>query len=277
VRSDPRISDTSARLRLCQRWLWGVPLHSISSPDSLEEIISHAKARKPFAVAYLAVNNLVSGALSAQFRESLSRFDLLLADGKPVHWTVKYLLKGRESNHTTAREQMLAVCDAAARDGLSILLYGTTNATLARLSLELHKRFPGLRIAMQRASVFRPLTEEEADHLVDEFNSCGADIAFVALGCPLQEHLVASLRGRINLVCLCVGSAFEIHAGMKRAPPWWIKALAMEWSFRLLQDPARLWKRYLFTNTLFAGLLLRTALGNALERIGALLFFRARR
>jgi N-acetylglucosaminyldiphosphoundecaprenol N-acetyl-beta-D-mannosaminyltransferase len=239
--------------------LWGVPLHAVSSKASLDAILGNAKTRTSFAVEYVAVNNLVTGALNPDFRETLFRFDLCLADGKPVHWILKYLLRRRESAHTTAREQMLEVCGAAVRHGLSICLYGTTAETLKRLEIELVRHFPNLVITMRKPSVFRPLTSAELDDLIAEFNRSRAHILFVALGCPLQEQFVAAIRDRVASVCLCVGSAFEIHAGTKRAPPAWLKNMGMEWLFRLLQDPRRLWKRYAATNIVFLYLLAQSA------------------
>lgn len=85
----------------------------------------------------------------------------------------------------------------------------------------------------------------------------GAQIVFVALGCPRQEAWMAARRGRIRAVMLGVGAAFEYHAGVVRRAPRWMQATGMEWLYRLLSEPGRLWRRYLVTNTLFIVYLLR--------------------
>jgi exopolysaccharide biosynthesis WecB/TagA/CpsF family protein len=235
--------------------LWGIKVNAIGYRDSLKVMLKKAKSRQSFSVEYIAVNNLISAIVERDFRKTLAQFDLILPDGKPIHWVLKYLHGQEQSEHATAREQMLSICAMAVEENLSIYLYGSTETTLQKLSMELLDLYPGLGIAGTKASVFRSLSATETDVLVKEFNDSGAGFIFVALGCPLQEQFVSTIARQTNAVTLCVGSAFEIHALIKRSPPRWITQLGMEWLFRLLQDPQRLWKRYLFSNAVFIMLL----------------------
>ncbi len=102
---------------------------------------------------------------------------------------------------------------------------------------------------------FRPLTDTEKEDDIRRINDSGAHLVFVALGCPKQERWMAENKGKIHAVMLGVGGAFPVYAGLQRRAPEWMQKYALEWVFRLCQEPKRMWKRYLVTNTLFCILL----------------------
>jgi N-acetylglucosaminyldiphosphoundecaprenol N-acetyl-beta-D-mannosaminyltransferase len=132
-----------------------------------------------------------------------------------------------------------------------VFFYGSTESTLRKLRDVLRAQFPRLQIAGIYSPPFRPLSAEEDAQIVQNINRSGANIVFVGLGCPKQEKWMADHRGRIHAVMLGVGAAFDYHAGViKRAPLWWQRH-GLEWLYRLLSEPRRLFKRYLITNTLF--------------------------
>jgi N-acetylglucosaminyldiphosphoundecaprenol N-acetyl-beta-D-mannosaminyltransferase len=110
---------------------------------------------------------------------------------------------------------------------------------------------PGLCIAGAEAPPFRPLSEEEDAAVVERINNSGAGIVFIGLGCPKQDHFAYEHRDRINAVQVCVGAAFDFHAGVKPMAPVWMQRRGLEWLFRLACEPRRLGRRYLATNTRF--------------------------
>ena len=87
--------------------------------------------------------------------------------------------------------------------------------------------------------------------MVARINASGAGIVFVGLGCPKQDRFAARFRRRLHAVQMCVGAAFDFHAGTKKSAPPWMQRYGLEWLFRLCQEPSRLWRRYLVTNTVF--------------------------
>jgi N-acetylglucosaminyldiphosphoundecaprenol N-acetyl-beta-D-mannosaminyltransferase len=107
---------------------------------------------------------------------------------------------------------------------------------------------------------FRELTEDEKAEEVNLINRSGANIVLVALGCPKQEVWMAGNKGKIRSVMVGLGAAFPVFAGMQRKAPEWMRKAALEWLFRLGQEPGRLWRRYLYTNSKFVSLLLRDLL-----------------
>jgi exopolysaccharide biosynthesis WecB/TagA/CpsF family protein len=146
------------------------------------------------------------------------------------------------------------VCGLAAREGLPIFLYGSTAETLATLGQRLVARHPGLEIGGSRASRFRSATDAEQDADVEEIRASGARIVFAGLGCPRQEIWTYEMRNRLALPVLAVGAAFDFHAGTARQAPPWMQKRGLEWLFRLVQEPRRLWRRYLFLNPSYLAL-----------------------
>jgi N-acetylglucosaminyldiphosphoundecaprenol N-acetyl-beta-D-mannosaminyltransferase len=131
----------------------------------------------------------------------------------------------------------------------------------------LERRYPGVQVVCQIAPPFRPLTPEEDETVTKEIVSSGARVLFVGIGCPKQERWMETHKDRIPAVMLGVGAAFDFHTGRVRQAPGWMQVAGLEWLFRLLMDPKRLWKRYAKHNPRFVVLFL-------LEHLGLLQFGR---
>ncbi|MEM7315129.1 MAG: WecB/TagA/CpsF family glycosyltransferase [Planctomycetota bacterium] len=134
---------------------------------------------------------------------------------------------------------------------MPIYLFGGTEEVLDQLNARLMQRYPDLKIAGSYAPPFRPLTPHEENQVVDDIRSSDARIVFIGLGCPKQDLFAYKLRNQISAVQICVGAAFDFHAGVKRMAPKWMQSRGLEWLYRLSQEPSRLWLRYLTTNSLF--------------------------
>ena len=134
---------------------------------------------------------------------------------------------------------------------LKVFLYGSTADTLSRFKTHIASTYPGLTVVGVHADRFREATEEEDALDVQRINASGAHIVLVGRGCPRQEHWVADHVGQVNAAMMAVGAAFDYHTGKLSRAPMWLQKAGLEWIFRLLQEPRRLWRRYLFTNTQF--------------------------
>jgi N-acetylglucosaminyldiphosphoundecaprenol N-acetyl-beta-D-mannosaminyltransferase len=146
---------------------------------------------------------------------------------------------------------MLTLCEQAASLGQSIFLYGGREGVLEVLQRNLTKRFPRLRIAGAYAPPFRPLTPEEDYLCVQRMLNSGAELVFIGIGTPKQDRWMFEHAGKLpGVVMLGVGAAFDFHAGQVRQAPAWMQRRGLEWFFRLLMEPRRLWKRYML-NPLF--------------------------
>ena len=129
--------------------------------------------------------------------------------------------------------------------------YGSTQETLDILQKVLPEKYPGAVIAGMYSPPFRPLTPEEDAEVVRRINEAAPDFVWVGLGAPKQERWMAAHEGRIHALMIGVGAAFDYEAGNIRRAPMWMQRHNLEWLYRLLQDPGRLFKRYLVTNAKF--------------------------
>lgn len=129
--------------------------------------------------------------------------------------------------------------------------YGSTQETLDILREKITRNYPGTVIAGMVSPPFRPLTEEEDAAAVAAINEARPDFVWVGLGAPKQERWMAAHQGRVHALMLGVGAAFDYEAGNIRRAPRWMQRCNLEWLYRLLQDPKRLFKRYFVTNTKF--------------------------
>jgi len=176
--------------------------------------------------------------------------DLVVADGRPVAQACRML--GRKgAPHVRGLDLMLGVCEEAARRDLAVGLYGSSPEIIACVEERLRLRFPGMRVTYAHSPPFRELTSEEDAAEVEAVRAAGVQILFVALGCPKQERWMAEHRARLDCVSLGVGAAFDMVAGRHRPAPRWMQRSGLEWVFRLSQEPARLWVRYLRHNSRF--------------------------
>lgn len=222
---------------------------SICTYDSVvEEIIRLAKRQKSAAVTACATHLIMTSFRDDELARMVNEFDIVAPDGQPVRWALNILGNAGLSDRVYGPELMLRICERSAREGIKIFLYGSTVEVVTRLKDNFQEKIPDLLIAGIQPSRFRPLTEEEEHHDIAMINNSGSNICFVGLGCPRQEKWVYEHRGRVNAVMVAVGAAFDFHAGTLRQAPKWMQKRGLEWLFRLIMEPRRLWKRYILNN-----------------------------
>jgi N-acetylglucosaminyldiphosphoundecaprenol N-acetyl-beta-D-mannosaminyltransferase len=154
----------------------------------------------------------------------------------------------------------LSVCQAAAQMHVPIALYGGTPESLVAFTDFLVNKFPGIEIACQISPPFRELTPAEDLAYTEQLVASGARILFVGIGCPRQEMWMAKHQAQIPAVMLGVGAAFNFYSGRVKQAPLWMQRVGLEWFFRLLMEPRRLWKRYFKQNPRFIWLFLQQLL-----------------
>lgn len=199
-----------------------------------------------------AVNLVISAADDERTRDAVLEASLAVPDGQPLVWALR-ALGHRGATRVYGPELMERFCAAAARDGTPIYLYGGRDErSLQLLRDRLLQRFPGLLIAGGYSPPFRPLTEEERQHVVADIDGSGAQVVWVGTGQPKQELWMAQMRPRLRAPLLVgVGAAFDFHAGLVAQAPPWMQRSGLEWLFRLSREPRRLWRRYLTQNPRF--------------------------
>lgn len=237
----------------------GYPVAALPFQEQIALMMTWAKERMGKAVYIANVHMLVEAYRNTQFSNVLSNADLITPDGMPLVWMLK--LQGRpQQDRVAGLDVMLALCEQASRDGVSVFFLGSHTAILEKMRDRLEQEFPDLTIAGMDPLPFRPLTPEEDAALIEKLNQSGAGLLFLSLGCPKQEQWIAAHKATVNMVMLGLGAAFPVYAGIYRRAPEWVRSLGLEWLYRLSQEPRRLSKRYGSTIPVFLGLALRQLL-----------------
>lgn len=233
----------------CTGSVLGSQIDAMSWNVAMNRLLGWAHARESHYVTICNVHVVVTASRDAGFRAVINASDMATPDGAPVAWMLRRQGFAGQTR-ISGPDLMWALCERATKENLTVYCYGSSEATLALLAQRLRAAFPSLLITME-SPPFRALSAEEDAAAVERINASGAGLVFVGLGCPKQERWMAEHRGRINAVMIGVGAAFDFHAGTVRRAPAWMRDNGLEWLYRLLSEPRRLWKRYLVTNTLF--------------------------
>ncbi len=235
--------------------LLGVKVSAIDYESAVHQILNAAKHHQSLIVAAQPVHGIMTAVLDQAYRYRLNRFDLVCPDGQPVRWALNLLYKTNLKDRVYGPNLTLYVCEKASQEELGIFLYGSTPQVLQQLKSNLKQQFPTLKICGAISPPYRPLTVEEDANFIQKIQASNAKIVFVGLGCPRQETWAFEHREVLNCPVLCVGAAFDFHAGNIPQAPSWMQKRGLEWAFRLRQEPLRLWKRYVFLNPLYLILL----------------------
>lgn len=230
----------------------GVPLALADYERTMAWMDSAIAADERWIVTAAAVHLVMVAAEDAALAQDVRRDDVLaVPDGQPLVWALRAL--GHDASRVYGPELMARYCARSARTGVRMYLYGGRNqGALVQLTLELRRRFPGLRIVGGYSPPFRELTDEEESWVIDDVKRSGADVVWVGTGQPKQERWMAAMRDRLDAPLLVgVGAAFDFHAGLVPQAPSWMQATGLEWAFRLAQEPRRLWRRYAKYNPRF--------------------------
>jgi N-acetylglucosaminyldiphosphoundecaprenol N-acetyl-beta-D-mannosaminyltransferase len=179
---------------------------------------------------------------------------MAIPDGGPLS-TVGRKRGFKNMERTTGPDLMRELFKISSEKGYRHFFYGSIGETLDKLNRKLKEKYPGIRIVGMYSPPFRPLTEEEDEYVIKIINETKPDFIWVGLGAPKQEKWMAAHQGLISGLMVGVGAGFDYYAGNIRRAPEWIQKCNMEWMFRLLQDPKRLFGRYVHTNPKFIWLL----------------------
>jgi N-acetylglucosaminyldiphosphoundecaprenol N-acetyl-beta-D-mannosaminyltransferase len=209
-------------------------------------------------VTAAAVNLVVCAEEDPEARMAVLGATLAVPDGQPLVWALRALGHAR-ATRVYGPDLMAHFCARAARAGTPMYLYGGRSPeALERLERRLRERFPGIRIVGGFSPPFREATAEEEARTIAEINSSGAAVVWVGTGQPKQEKWMASMRSRLSAPLLVgVGAAFDFHAGLIPQAPAWMQRNGLEWAYRLLREPRRLWRRYARRNPRFLAGFLR--------------------
>jgi N-acetylglucosaminyldiphosphoundecaprenol N-acetyl-beta-D-mannosaminyltransferase len=245
--------------------LLSIAINTGTYNDFVQTIIASGQSGKSHYTCVANVHMLIEAHRDDHFADIVKNADVITPDGKPLAWALR-LLYGIKQTRVAGMDLLPDLLEAAGAEEMPVYFYGATEQVLEKTKNYLAGRYPELRIAGSYSPPFRKLTPEEEHEIVERINNSGARLVFVVLGCPKQERWMASMKDRINAVTVGVGGALPVMLGLQQRAPEWMQQAGLEWLFRLLQEPARLFKRYAVTNSMFIYLLFREYFRSKLAR-----------
>jgi N-acetylglucosaminyldiphosphoundecaprenol N-acetyl-beta-D-mannosaminyltransferase len=229
-------------------------IHHLSFEESLEQVMKFALDKRSSYICFANVHMTIEAYKDRSFREKINKADLVLADGKPIAASCKLLHK-KKQERISGMDFIPRILTKANEKNLSIFIYGSTNEVINALKEKINIDLPNIYFAGAISPLFRELTSEEIKNDIEEIINSGAHLVLVSLGCPKQEKWMAENSPKINAVLLGVGGALPVAAGIQKRAPKWMQNMSLEWLYRLIQQPKRLFTRYLYTNSWFIFLL----------------------
>jgi N-acetylglucosaminyldiphosphoundecaprenol N-acetyl-beta-D-mannosaminyltransferase len=215
------------------------------------------------------VANVFSVVLSKnnkEFATICNNADLVLPDGLPIVWASK-LLRPRLPQRIAGPDFMGEFCGICAQNGYSMFLLGGRSDYLNSLVENLKKAHPRIQISGAYSPPFGEWDENENRKIIKMINDSHADVLWVGVSTPKQDYWIYENKNQLKTkVAIGVGAAFDFHSGRVKRAPIWMQKNGLEWLFRLLQEPRRMWKKYLVTNLLFISLIAKEFIKNKIRR-----------
>lgn len=210
--------------------------------DQIETILEWGSRRQSRVVCVANVHMLMEAYWNPVFARILENADMVTPDGMPLVWMIRQV--GIPQDRVAGMDMLLSLCNLAPLYNVSVFFLGSKPEVLEKMQTKVLNEFPHLKVAGFKSLPFRPLTQAEDDALIKEINNSGAGLIFVSLGCPKQEKFIHQHRGKIRAVMIGIGAVFPVYAGFHNRAPEWVRESGLEWFYRLVQEPNRLFGRY---------------------------------
>lgn len=234
--------------------LFDLPFDCLSLAQVTQKIEQIIQIRKPHRLVVVNAAKVVKARKDTELRKIIQTADIIGPDGVPLVW-ISWLLGKPLPGRVNGTDLMEKLFELSAGKGFRIFFFGATEAVIKRTVEIVRADYPGIQIAGFRNGYFSEADEPE---IVEQIRQSGADILLVGFGTPKKEFWIAKYRDRLNVPFIHgVGGSFDVVAGITKRAPVWMQKYGLEWFFRFLQEPRRMWKRYLVTNSVFIWLCLK--------------------
>lgn len=227
-----------------------------SYSETGNKIVELAKKREASYICFANVHMCIEAYEDPKFAEIVNKANMVCADGMTLVKAIKLKYK-KNIERVAGMDMMPTMIEKCEKEEIKVFFLGTTDELLNKIKERIGKEHPQLKVGGYFSPPFKKLTDEEKEMQRKIITDSGAQLVFVALGCPKQERWMAENSAHLNAVLLGVGGAFPIFAKEQKRAPEWIRSINLEWSFRLIQDPQRLFKRYFYTNSKFIALFIK--------------------
>ncbi len=235
----------------------GVKLAITDYAGAVQQAVRWVANHRTYALAFANTHVVALARHDPDFGGAVRQFDLILPDGMPLVWVMNRRCEAQMDDRVYGPTFMLR-CLEATQGEFSHFLLGGSEDLLDVLQQKLHGKFPRLKIAGEYSPPFGEWPAGEDARIMEKIAASGAQFVWIGLGCPKQEFWVARNKARLPAAIYCaVGAAFAFHAGRVKQAPALLQRFGMEWLFRLVTEPRRLWRRYFVFNSLFLFYLVR--------------------
>lgn len=230
----------------------GSKINSTNMKEVLESVDVLIKSNKSHYVCVSNVHTVVTGIKDSKLQMITNKAIMAIPDGMPLTWIGKKRghMKMSKCSGPDVMTELFRLSD---EKGYTHYFYGGSEETLNKLKYNLQNKYPNLKIAGMYSPPFRKLNEQEDNEIINRINQVKPEVLWIGLGAPKQEYWMYEHKDRIGASLMFgVGAAFNFHAGTVRRAPIWMQQHGLEWFYRLIKEPKRLWKRYFITNVKFA-------------------------
>jgi N-acetylglucosaminyldiphosphoundecaprenol N-acetyl-beta-D-mannosaminyltransferase len=233
-------------------WVMGIRVNAVQISEVVDLMRQWIEdGRRGHYIAVTGMHGVSEAQEDVEFKRILNGASLVVPDGMPL------VLLGRLHGHKLRRrvygpELMMQFCETTAHSGYRHFLYGGAEGVAEQLAETLRARCPEIKVVGTYSPPFRSLTLQEGREVVGLIEAAAADIVWVGLSTPKQERWMAEYCPKLRVpVMVGVGAAFDFHTGRQRQAPVWMRENGLEWCFRLVAEPRRLWRRYLVNGSAF--------------------------
>jgi N-acetylglucosaminyldiphosphoundecaprenol N-acetyl-beta-D-mannosaminyltransferase len=222
----------------------GIKINALNLDLAIETIRKRIRERAPTYICVTPAHGVMDCFNEPSLKEIFNRSGMTTPDGMAIVWLLK-LYGHKDVSRVYGPDLLLAACEAGLEKGWRHYFYGGKPGVAERLAEKLTELFPGMKVAGYYCPPFRPLTLEEEREVTEEIRAAKPDIIWVGLSTPKQEQWMSQFIGRLDVpVLVGVGAAFDFLSGTKKQAPRWIQRSGLEWLFRFISEPRRLWPRY---------------------------------
>jgi N-acetylglucosaminyldiphosphoundecaprenol N-acetyl-beta-D-mannosaminyltransferase len=232
------------------RRILGLRVDVTSYAECAEAVLEMARSGTGGMVCVANTHMVMEAFDDAAFRRRVNSAERVTPDGMPLVWALR-AMGAPAAGRVYGPDLMPEICARAEARGMAVGLYGGRPEIPEKLRARLLERHPRLRIPFAWSPPFRAVEPHEDARIVEAIEAAGVEVLFVGLGCPKQERWMAEHRERLSCAMVGVGAAFDFLSGAKAQAPGWMQRAGLEWLFRLVHEPRRLWRRYLLGNTRF--------------------------
>ncbi len=228
------------------QYLLNTPITCLTFEEQIMLMLRWARMRESKTICLANVHMLMEAHWDRNFAGVLEEADMVTPDGMPLVWMLQKLGIYNQ-NRVAGLDVFVNLCELAQQCRIKVYCVGSQPEVLVKMKHRLEEEYPVLQIAGMETLpqiTIEEIVKDVDDPLIDRINKSGAGIVFICLGCPKQEIWMNQYQGKINAVMIGVGAVFSMYAGLNPRAPNWLQKAGLEWLYRLLQEPRRLWYRY---------------------------------